>query len=233
MTEAEWLACTEPSKMIAALGRNPSKRKRRLFGCECCRRVWSLLSDERSRSAVIAAERFADGLADAAELERFERAAKWAESEQIDSTGVGRSAAWACARVASTRAGEAVDAWQSIVYAKQRRRVADRGSQPGNPDFAAIMKQVDDEEHPEQSAIFRDIFGNPFRPVSVDPIWRTSTVFALAEGIYADRAFDRLPILADALQDAGCEDADILTHLRGNGPHVRGCWAVDLILGKQ
>ncbi|MBX3398315.1 MAG: hypothetical protein KF873_06205 [Gemmataceae bacterium] len=79
----------------------------------------------------------------------------------------------------------------------------------------------------------RDIFGNPFRPVAVDPAWLTSTAVAIAQGIYDDRAFDRLPILADALQDAGCENADILAHCRSEGPHVRGCWVVDLVLGKS
>lgn len=79
----------------------------------------------------------------------------------------------------------------------------------------------------------RDIFGNPFRPVAFDPAWRTSTALAIAQGIYDDRAFDRLPILADALQDAGCENDDILSHLRSDGPHVKGCWALDLVLGKE
>jgi hypothetical protein len=92
------------------------------------------------------------------------------------------------------------------------------------------------EEHPVPNPVLantvRCIFGNPFRPVTLDPSWRTSTVLALAEGIYTDRAFDRLPILADALQDAGCENDAILSHCRGLGPHVRGCWVVDLILGK-
>ncbi|MBN9521069.1 hypothetical protein J0H58_21550 [bacterium] len=78
----------------------------------------------------------------------------------------------------------------------------------------------------------RDIFGNPFRPVALDPAWRTEAVVALAAGIYADRAFERLPVLADALEDAGCDHADVLTHCRGAGPHVRGCWVVDLFLGK-
>jgi hypothetical protein len=67
----------------------------------------------------------------------------------------------------------------------------------------------------------------------LDPAWRTSTVVALAEGVYADRAFDRLPILADALEDAGCGHADILAHCRGDGPHARGCWVVDLLLGRE
>jgi hypothetical protein len=77
-----------------------------------------------------------------------------------------------------------------------------------------------------------DIFGNPFRPVAVDPTWLTSDALALATGIYQDRAFDRLPILADALQDAGCDNDDILNHCRQPGEHVRGCWVVDLVLGK-
>ena len=81
-------------------------------------------------------------------------------------------------------------------------------------------------------AMCNDIFGNPFRPVSVEPSWLTSTVVVLAEGIYQERAFDRLPILADALMDAGCDHADVLEHCRGEGPHVRGCWVVDLLTGR-
>ena len=89
-------------------------------------------------------------------------------------------------------------------------------------------------ERDAQCEFVRDIFGPlPFRPVIVDPSWLTPTVLSLAEGIYADHAFDRLPILADALQDAGCNNDDILSHCRSDGPHVRGCWVVDLILAKQ
>ena len=78
-----------------------------------------------------------------------------------------------------------------------------------------------------------DIFGNPFRSVSFDPAWRTTTVASLAQAIYDERAFDRMPILADALEDAGCNNGDILRHCREPGEHVRGCWVVDLILGKE
>ena len=85
----------------------------------------------------------------------------------------------------------------------------------------------------KRADLLRDIFGNPFRPVAFDPAWRTSTALAIANGIYDDRAFDRLPILADAIQDAGCENEDILSHLRSDGPHVKGCWALDLVLGKE
>ena len=83
-----------------------------------------------------------------------------------------------------------------------------------------------------QADLFRDIFGNPFRPVTAGPAWRTTAAVGLARLMYRSRDFSPMPILADALQDAGCDHADILTHLRGGGPHVRGCWAPDLILGK-
>jgi hypothetical protein len=81
--------------------------------------------------------------------------------------------------------------------------------------------------------VFFEHFGDMRHPVTLDPFWLTSTVLALAAGIYSDRAFDRLPILADALEDAGCGHADILAHCRGDGPHARGCWVVDLVLGKE
>jgi hypothetical protein len=82
--------------------------------------------------------------------------------------------------------------------------------------------------------ILRDIFGNPFRPITFNPAWRTTDVLLLARGIYEERAFDRMPILADALQDAGCGSDDILNHLRDpHATHVRGCWALDLVLDKE
>jgi hypothetical protein len=85
----------------------------------------------------------------------------------------------------------------------------------------------------ELPPILRDVFGNSFRPVTAESRWLTPTVVSLARGVYEDRAYDRLPILADALEDAGCTDAGLLGHLRSPGPHVRGCWALDLILGKE
>jgi hypothetical protein len=81
--------------------------------------------------------------------------------------------------------------------------------------------------------LVRDLYGNPFRPNAFDPRWRTSDAVALAQAIYDERAFERLPILADALMDAGCEDEQVIAHCRSEGPHVRGCWVVDLVLGKE
>ncbi len=84
-----------------------------------------------------------------------------------------------------------------------------------------------------QCKLVRCIFGNPFRPVAFDPNWLTSTVRGLASSAYDSREFGTLPVLADALQDAGCDDETVLGHLRGPGPHARGCWVLDAILGKQ
>ena len=83
------------------------------------------------------------------------------------------------------------------------------------------------------SGLLRDIFGNPFRPVAFDPRWRSADAVGLARGIYEDRAFDRLPLLADALMDAGCDDDQVISHCRSEGPHVRGCWVLDLVLDKS
>ncbi|HJZ59825.1 MAG TPA: hypothetical protein VKE74_33090 [Gemmataceae bacterium] len=81
--------------------------------------------------------------------------------------------------------------------------------------------------------LLRDVFGNPFCPVAADHSWLTSTAVALASQMYDSRDFGAMPILADAIQDAGCDNADILDHCRGPGPHVRGCWVVDLLLGRE
>jgi hypothetical protein len=89
-----------------------------------------------------------------------------------------------------------------------------------------------DEEKVKQSKLVRDIF-NPFRHSNFDNRWRTAYLVGLARAIYEDRAFERLPILADAVMDAGCEDEQIISHCRSEGPHVRGCWVVDLVLGKE
>ncbi|WP_246173741.1 hypothetical protein [Limnoglobus roseus] len=94
-----------------------------------------------------------------------------------------------------------------------------------------LADEEDVSERNVQAAILRCVVGNPFRRVALDPSWLTSTAVGLAKGIYVDRTFDRLPILGDALQDAGCVDADILAHCRG-GPHVRGCGVVDLVMAK-
>src|SRR5262245_15784081 len=104
--------------------------------------------------------------------------------------------------------------------------------------WALLMTHPDSpwkDKTPQQAAatLLRELFGNPFRPVTLDPSWLTSTVTALAQHMYDNRDFSAMPILADALQDAGCDSDDILNHCRQPGEHVRGCWVVDLVLGKE
>jgi hypothetical protein len=208
MTEAEWLACTDPSSMLESLNNKASARKRRMFAIAWCRHEWHLLSDVRSQRAVEVAEAYADGLATVDALDAAYDAAYEAAYE-LDQPGLGsrrNSALYSAGNVAA-------------------RNV----SLPAFPAF-------EDGPIASQITIIRDIFGNPFRPVSLDPAWLTwnaGTVRKMAQAIYDDRAFDRLPILADALEEAGCTDRDILDHCRSGGDHVRGCWVIDLLLGKQ
>jgi hypothetical protein len=237
MTEQEWLECGDPQKMLGFLRGKARDRKLRLFACACCRQVWHLLPDEKVRGAVEAAERFADGLADAQELE----AARLAALRFCRRGGGAPYAAMECAECAETEGDMLWSAGATAAYAakaasKSRRRgpppgwVAEYGLPAGlYARSAGMARKAIDATH---ATILRCIFGNPSRAERVDPMWVTRTVARLAAGIYQDRAFDHLLILADALEDAGCDDAAILGHLRGPGPHVRGCWAVDLLLGK-
>jgi hypothetical protein len=90
------------------------------------------------------------------------------------------------------------------------------------------------EKEEIQCNLVREIFGNPFRPVSFNPAWRTDTALSLAHQMYESRDFGAMPILADAIQDAGCDSDDILNHCRDASlTHVRGCWVVDLVLGRE
>jgi hypothetical protein len=221
MNEQHWLAATSPTPMLGFLrGRGKvSDRKLRLFACACCRRVWHLLTEEGSREFIEVNERYAEG-AEGKErlLSAYERASQAYLSVDPSKPFTPRTASPAAECVLGL-----VD-WVDV--AQVMHEVVE------TVQIELSEASGRDERH-AQSALFRDIFGNPFRPVALDPSWLTSTVRSLAEGIYAARAFDRLPILADALQDAGCEDADILDHCRGPGLHVRGCWVIDLVLGRS
>ena len=215
MSEAEWLACDDRQPMLETFRGMLSDRKLRLFACACCRRIWQLLPEE-SKKAVIMAERYADGSASAEELGSAQERAFDAATNSD-----GEAAWWA------THANAFYSGFDASYCAAGREAVLGWPGRNDHDDVAFVR------EHAESADILRDILGNPFRPVSLDPAWLTSTVITLARGIYDERAFDRLPILADALEDAGCDNADILAHCRGDGPHVRGCWLVDLVLGKS
>lgn len=214
MTEQEWLSCNDPDPFQDLLMDIASDRKWRLFVCGCAHRLWDHLSDARSRHAVELSEEFADGLVTKTVLDEVERNARqaWYEiaTNRIDSPAE------------HAAAGAFMSANTTGIF--QRLGIVWRFAHAAADRLA---------EKAIQTAILRDIFGNPFRPITVDPRWRTETVVGLARGIYDERAFERMPILADALEEAGCESADVLRHCREPGEHVRGCWVVDLLLGKQ
>jgi len=217
MTEAAWLNCTDPEAMLSHLGHKARGRKLRLFGAACCRRIWPLLADERSRAGVEVAERYADGEAGGEELTAAGAAACAASSHSL-----GRPAAAAEAAAEATWGDD--DSFGGPYHASLLIY---------NAFYAAGEAAL---ERLVQCRLLRDLFGNPFRPVVLHPSWRTPTVAGLAAVAYEQRALPsgeldraRLAVLADALEEAGCTDADLLGHLRGPGPHVRGCWALDLL----
>jgi hypothetical protein len=223
MTEAEWLACIEPDRMLGQLRGKASDRKLRLFAVACCRRLIHLMRDTESRIAVEVAERFADGLATGAERRA---AAKAGYAPGVDRQGWSFGAAGCAVGVPAFHAAER-GSGNALLLAVERIP----------PEVDGLRNRARDEamrsEGDQQSALLRDIFGNPYCPVAIEPRWQSADTVALARGIYEDRAFDRLPLLADALLDAGCADDQVIDHCRSEGPHVRGCWVVDLVLGKE
>ena len=122
----------------------------------------------------------------------------------------------------------------ALVHATETNYQVFPHSARGTAYHAAAAVESTTAEQACQCALLRCIVGpRQFRDVVLTPAWRTATVMSVAQAIYDDRAFDRLPILADALEDAGCTDHAILDHCRQPGEHVRGCWVVDLVLGKE
>ncbi|HJZ53593.1 MAG TPA: hypothetical protein VKE74_01460 [Gemmataceae bacterium] len=226
MTEAQWLACEDPQPMLEFLRGAASGRKLRHFLVACARNVLPAAADADMVAALAAAERFADGAATRGELARARAALKTRHPARVKkwprlySDHIRSVPAWHATREQLVRA--AVEGAGCCAWSSTRRMFA-----------GTLTMTYPDRELARQAHLLRDTFGNPFRPVTLGPTWLTSTVVTLAEGIYTERAFDRLPILADALQDAGCEDPEILAHCRGPGPHVRGCWVVDLVLRKR
>ncbi len=286
MTEAEWLAATDPVPLLefvlgnpparagawfSRLARRPgsrpaagaSDRKLRLFACACARQVCRVilwwdhpvvgayaygLADHaplrRARSAVEVAERFADGLADRAQLATAAQVladvlgllrqrlgafppGKDALEGFIQGIRVAAATTEQDARVAARRAGRDADwpAWGHLAFEEWEHR---------GPANAGLRGEV---------CLLQELFGNPFRAASCAAAWlawNDGTVPKLAEIAYELRSEPeatlerrRLAVLADALEDAGCTDAELLGHLRGPGPHVRGCWALDLVTGKS
>jgi elongation factor G-like protein len=205
MNEADWLRSIDPVRMLEPLQGMVPYRKLRLVACACCRRIWHLLSDDRSRRAVEVFERYADGVGYQQELQD----------------------AVAAARMFDVRLRG--------VHLQAARTVTMAWSAPDQVPSAAVRAvAARREELRRQADLLRDIFGNPFRPVPVDLAWlewRGGLVTQIARSIYDERRFNDLPILADALEEAGCTEASILDHCRRRSAHAPGCWVLDGLLG--
>jgi hypothetical protein len=240
MTETAWLTCADPAPMLEFLRERASDRKLRLFTVACCFRIWVQFTDSRSCNAIEVAERYADELATVEERIAAEKSAKagWhCRMTKHPFSGFPHYAALCTVLPrALDRAGQCADAVATMVAFAAYE--AYRASLPvPNPPYNDTARETittsRGSEASTQATFLRDLFGNPFRPIALNPAWVTSEVRAMAQVIYDEKKFEDLPVLADALEDAGCTSADVLAHLRSPGPHVRGCWALDLILGKE
>jgi hypothetical protein len=220
MTEADWLACEDLRALLDFYAAKASQRKLRLFAAACCRRVWPLLTDRWSREAVETAEGFADGAADkhdfAVARETAEEALRWAKQRAADP---------AAQELAVTAARAAYAATFELPEEAARFAAHAAAGAAGGEDVSAL-----------HCRLFRDVIGNPFRPVELDPSWlhwKDRGVQRLARAIYEERRFQDLPALGGALAEAGCTFAAVLAHCREPGEHVRGCWVLDMLLGKK
>jgi hypothetical protein len=233
MTEAEWRVCADPTPMLTFLRDKVSERKWRLVACAGIRAVWASLTAHSSRRSVEVAEQFADGLVSEKDLHRahsmacdaahsFVRNGRRNGSGDLDPVVVGRHFLAADAALPGPRI-------EYQVTSTLPRILRSRG---------------DDDLREALPSILRCVVGVPFRVrTPIDPrvlSWESGLVGHLAGAAYEERSLpdgllhgDRIGVLADALEDAGCLDAELLEHLRGPGPHVRGCWALDAILGKE
>jgi hypothetical protein len=235
VTEADWLACEEPQSLIEFISQGTSERKSRLLAAALCRHVLPFVGPECAHRAVDIVEDCADGRSTAGEMR--------AACEQVSDAYCSLPNPAPVNTAPPLAFKTASIALQSTMFAS---------SEFGHylvscclcteKAFARwwMLHARPDEVRPPntvlmswQLALIRDLFGNPFRPSAFSPVWQTEAVVTLASAIYAERTFGRLQVLADALEEAGCGDEDMLAHCRRNGGHVRGCWVVDLVLGKE
>jgi hypothetical protein len=255
MTAEEWTQAHNVEKLIYLVEKTISSRKLRLFTLGCCHRVSHLLGDGRCHRTIAVAETFADNGCGKAELELHRRQAQeigenlekqcrasdgtiFPHAYMMAAQSSASSAVAFAATLDQTRkfypTPSGVNVSTSVVCeAACRAREAVFAATKASGGDDAIAGASSEAEMQAQMQVLRDVVGAPFSATKSVIAWQTVTVMSLATAIYADRAFDRLPILADALEDAGCDHADILNHCRGPGPHVLGCWPLDLVLGKS
>ena len=242
MTEDDWLTCrTRPMEMFRFARTRAGRRKLHLLSCACCRLLWNEFPDwateQICRSAILAAERYADG--ECSEQEFTDRINEVYTFERMIIT---RELADDLAQVATlyatfgTVARDVIQGLEETLQWINAHFSCSRGDDEPNVAIPLVREQICDR--------FREILGNPFRLWTVNPSWLgggltqpdgrvvpiTSDVRNLAEMIDREQAFDRLPILADAVEEAGFDDRDLLDHLRVGNGHFRGCWALDILL---
>jgi hypothetical protein len=253
MTEQEWLTGRQPILALEFVRKRASTRKLRLFSCAYWRWLAISWKSDRCLRAVQTAERFVDGLCDREEFAAVHYEVARAANQLDEWFRDPADHSLVTAARAATESDAYVGASDCILddspaaamvgsrvnLGRGTRHTALEETRGFVNFFANLWHEIKtgtvllSPKEKAQLIILRDLFVNPFHPVSADPCWRSIHVMGLADGIYEDRDFDRLPILADALEEAGCTDAEILSHCRGPGPHVRGCWVVDLLLGKE
>jgi hypothetical protein len=225
MTEAEWMACTDPTPMLEFLRPKVTERKLRLFAVACCRRIWEILPDEECRSALETAEQFAEGLASGTSLDAARRAALRSFYEFTDSENgnfTGRESAAAAVAGACWTEAEGLDQGLDDVI----------DNCYGLGPLSTGLENGGQIEYLRECHDIRDIFGNPFHALNLDSTWIVPEVRTVAQAIYDTLAFDRMHELAEVLQRVGCDDLVLLDHCFRTEQHVRGCWAVDVVLGK-
>lgn len=242
MTGAVWRGATDPHDLLVWLCSTPAGygRRMRLFCVACCRGIVRHAPSPRFADLLDLVEAFAGGAADARRVHDV-RAGCERERERVRLFGGSFDALDAAdAVIASARDPEGDLGREDPALAELYRLGLALRPDPYPTEVATHAASVAESAHGvpfarerrRQVGLLHCVFGDPLDPVVFDPAWRTPTAVALASGAYADRDWGRLPILADALQDAGCEDESILGHCREPGDHARGCWVLDLILGK-
>jgi hypothetical protein len=245
MTESEWLMGNIPYFLYQHIRLKADQRKLRLFACACCRRIWQLLPDRRSRLAVEVSDRYADDRATKEELSTAQAGAAEALREAVERcrplevvafkgfeglTAEEKAAAEA-QWLSAARRREAAKAAKAVARSTSRATTIaeEMGQAAGWALSAELIGRSGSGPHAYYSDLLRCVFGNPFRPAQI-AARLTPDVIRLAEAIYDEQSFDDLPVLAGALEDAGCSDSYAVAHCRGPSPHGRGCWVLDSIL---
>ncbi len=249
MTETEWLVGENDYVLYEFIRRQADRRKLRLFACACCRRIWDLLTDERNRTAVEVSERYADGRATKEELSAAQAASARASSAVEEEFRPLEALMWSGFRGLTPEEKALAEArWLSVGSRRYAARAAKAAARPthrlttmaeamGLAGGWACCARAIGQTWPvirsynlERSDLLRCVIGNPFRPEQIAAACLTPETVELARAIDEEQAFDRLPALADPLEQDGCSSSDALTHCRRPGPHGRGCWVLDAIL---